>query len=88
MLTVYKMPFKNLFLTGIGSGYYKNSYQNELQPIPTPGFSGDSWGVDYEKIGCNKPGTIFTGTEILNYSLTKPCFGLVLCARGFDANSF
>ena len=84
MLIVHKMPLKNLFLTGIISGYEKTPNQNEPQPITTAGFIGDCWDVDYEKRGCNKTGTAFTGAEIRNYSSTKPGVGLVLCAMGFD----
>jgi len=83
MLTVHQMPHKNQFLTGISSGYDKISYQNEPQPITTAGFIGDYSFVDYEKKGCKKLGTTFTGAKSLNNSSTKPGVGLVLCARGF-----
>jgi hypothetical protein len=85
MLTVHQMPLKNQILTGISSGRDKTPNQNESQPITTPGFTGDCLGVDTEKESCNKPGSDFIIAEILNFSSTKPGFGLVLCARGFDS---
>jgi len=85
MLTVHKMPLKNQFLTGISSGHDKIFYQNEAQPITRLGFTGDCLGVDYDNESSNKPDTAFTGTEILNYTSTKPGDGVVLCARGFDS---
>jgi hypothetical protein len=85
MLTVYHMPPKNQFPTGISSGYYKSPCQDKPQPITTLGFTSDCLGTDYEKEGSYKPGTAFTGAEILNFSSTKPGVGLVLCARGFDS---
>jgi hypothetical protein len=83
MLTVHQMALRNLFLTGISSGYDKNAYQNEPNPITTLGFTGDCVVVGSKKESSNKPVTAFTGTEILNYSSTKPGVGLVPCARGF-----
>ena len=85
MLTVHQMPLNNQFLTGISFGYDKISDQNAPQPITTPGFPGGCHGVNSEKEGSNKPGTAFTGAEILYYSSTKPDVGLVVCARGFDS---
>ena len=85
MLTVHHMPLKNHFLSGISSEYYKSPCQDKPQPITTLGFTSDCLGVNYEKKDCNKPGTAFTGAEILNFSSTKPGVGLVLCARGFDS---
>ena len=85
MFTVHQMLPKNQFLTGISFGYDRISCQNEPQPITTPGFTGDCPFVNSENEGCNMPGTTFTGTEILNYSSTKPGVGLVFYSRGFDS---
>jgi len=85
MLTVHKMPLKNLFLTGISSRHDKIFYQNEAQPITRLGFTGDCLGVNSEKKGCIKPVAAFTSADILNYSATKLGVGLVLCARVFDS---
>ena len=83
MLTVQHISPKNQFLSGISSGFDKTPNQNEPQPITTAGFIGDYSFVDYEKKGCKKLGTTFTGAKSLNNSSTKPGVGLVLCARGF-----
>ncbi len=84
MLTVHQMPLKNQFLTGISSGYNKISYQNEPQSITSPGFTCDCLGVDYCSEIYQQKTVNATETKILNFSSTKPGFGLVLCVRGFD----
>jgi hypothetical protein len=78
MLTVHQMPPKNQFLTGISSVYDKTPNQNEPQPFASLSFSSDCFGVDYGEESCHRINSTFTGTEIFNYSSTKPVVGLLL----------
>lgn len=84
MLTGHQMLLKNRFLTGIGSGYDKILGQTRPKPNTTLCFTGDCLCVGCNSKNYQQKTVTVTGTEILNYSPTKPGVGLVLCAGGFD----
>jgi len=79
------MLHKNHFLSGISSGYDKISYHDEPQSIIMPGITGECLGFDCCTENYQRKTVTATRTEILFYSSTKPGFGLVVCARGFDS---
>jgi len=83
MLKVHKMPLKNHFLTGIGSGYNKTPNQNELQPF-TSGYTFDFLG----KESCRSVTDIFTPTGMLYNTMIKPNVGMIPFDGDFEPIRF
>jgi len=84
MLTVHQMLLNNRFLTGIGSGNDEILSQNRPKPNTTLSFTGDCLCFDCNGENYHQKTVTAAGTEIFNFSSTKPGVGMVLCARGFD----
>jgi hypothetical protein len=72
MLTVHKMPLKNLFLTGISSGYDKIPNQNATQPITSLSSTSDCTFDFLGKESCHRVTSTLTGTGILFNPMIKP----------------
>ena len=86
MLKVHQMLLKNRFLTGLDSGYDKIMSQTRQKPNSLFSFTGDCLCFDCNCENYQQKTVTGAGTEIFNYSSTKPGVGLVLCARGLDPN--
>ncbi len=78
MLTVHKMPLKNLFLTGISSVYDKTLNQNELQTFTSLNFEGNCMFDFLGKKSCRRVTETFNRDETIHYSSTNPFVGLLL----------
>ena len=85
MLKVHQMLLKNRFLNGIGSGYAKILGQTRPKPNTTLSFTGDCQRFDCCCEIYQQKTVSAAGTEIFNFSSTKPGVGLVRCAWGFNS---
>jgi hypothetical protein len=88
MLTVHKMPLKNLFLSGIGSGYNKTPNQNKPKPFTSLSITGDCTFDFLRKESCRRVTSTFTGTEILYNTMLKPYAWMIPFDGDFDYTRF